>query len=44
MSPSLEEGLGFPVLEAMACGSAVACSTAPALVEPAGAAARTAEV
>ena len=36
VSPSLEEGFGFPVLEAMACGAAVACSTAPALVELAG--------
>lgn len=36
VSPSLEEGFGFPVLEAMACGSAVACSTAPALAELAG--------
>jgi glycosyltransferase involved in cell wall biosynthesis len=39
--PSLYEGFGQPVLEAMACGCAVACSNVPALVEVAGDAART---
>lgn len=31
--PSIEEGFGLPALEAMACGTAVITSTAPALVE-----------
>jgi glycosyltransferase involved in cell wall biosynthesis len=34
--PSLAEGFGLPVVEAMACGTAVLISTAPALVEVAG--------
>ncbi len=33
---SLYEGFGLPVLEAMACGAAVACSRIPALQEVAG--------
>lgn len=37
--PSLHEGLGLPVLEAMACGTAVACSRIPSLQEVAGEAA-----
>jgi len=37
--PSLYEGFGLPVLEAMACGTAVVCSTAASLPEVAGAAA-----
>lgn len=37
--PSLYEGFGLPVLEAMACGAAVVCSKAPALREVAGEAA-----
>ena len=37
--PSLEEGFGLPVIEAMACGTRVACSTAPGLDEAAGEAA-----
>jgi glycosyltransferase involved in cell wall biosynthesis len=38
--PSLYEGFGQPVLEAMACGCPVACSNAGALPEVAGDAAR----
>ncbi len=34
--PSLYEGFGLPVLEAMACGTAVACSDASSLPEIAG--------
>ena len=37
--PSLYEGFGLPVLEAMACGAAVVTSRAPALLEVAGEAA-----
>jgi glycosyltransferase involved in cell wall biosynthesis len=37
--PSLYEGFGLPVLEAMACGRPVACSNAGALPEVAGSAA-----
>ena len=37
--PSLYEGFGWPVLEAMACGCPVVCSTAGALPEVAGGAA-----
>jgi glycosyltransferase involved in cell wall biosynthesis len=37
--PSLIEGFGMPLLEAMARGVAVACSNAPALLEVGGAAA-----
>lgn len=36
------EGFGLPVLEAMACGVPVLCSTAPSLLEVAGDAALTA--
>ena len=37
--PSLQEGFGLPVLEAMACGTAVACADNSALPEVAGEAA-----
>jgi glycosyltransferase involved in cell wall biosynthesis len=33
VTASAQEGFGFPVLEAMACGTPVACSDTPALVE-----------
>jgi glycosyltransferase involved in cell wall biosynthesis len=36
ISPSLHEGLGLPVLEAMACGAAVICSDASSLPEVVG--------
>jgi glycosyltransferase involved in cell wall biosynthesis len=36
VSPSLHEGLGLPVLEAMACGAAVICSDAASLPEVVG--------
>ncbi|HEX2273580.1 MAG TPA: glycosyltransferase family 1 protein [Acidimicrobiales bacterium] len=36
VTASSAEGFGFPVLEAMACGTAVACSDTPALVEVTG--------
>ncbi len=39
VQPSLMEGFGLPVIEAMACGTPVACSEAPGLVEAAGGAA-----
>lgn len=39
VQPSVEEGFGLPVLEAMACGTAVITSNAPALIEVAGEAA-----
>jgi glycosyltransferase involved in cell wall biosynthesis len=39
--PSLAEGFGLPVIEAMACGTPVLCSNAPALQEVAGDAALT---
>jgi glycosyltransferase involved in cell wall biosynthesis len=40
MMPSLYEGFGFPVLEAMRCGTPVVCSTTSSLPELAGDAAR----
>lgn len=40
VQPSLAEGFGLPVLEAMACGTPVACSDTPALREVSGDAAR----
>jgi len=39
LQPSWYEGFGLPILEAMACGTGVVCSTAEALVETAGGAA-----
>src|SRR5574341_227773 len=39
--PSLYEGFGFPVLEAMACGTAVACANTSSLPELVGDAALT---
>jgi len=36
MVPSLYEGFGLPILEAMACATPVVCSTAEAFVEVAG--------
>lgn len=39
LAPSLYEGFGFPVLEAMACGAPVVCSNVSSLPEVAGGAA-----
>jgi len=39
VQPSLIEGFGLPIVEAMACGAPVACSDASGLVEAAGGAA-----
>jgi glycosyltransferase involved in cell wall biosynthesis len=41
VQPSLYEGFGLPVLEAMACGTPVACSATSSLGEIAGDAALT---
>jgi glycosyltransferase involved in cell wall biosynthesis len=43
VAPSLAEGFGLPVVEAMALSTAVVCSDAPALVEVAGDAAMVVE-
>ncbi|MBI5290913.1 MAG: glycosyltransferase family 4 protein [Chloroflexi bacterium] len=41
--PSLREGFGLPIIEAMACGAPVACLPAPGVREAAGGAAMMAE-
>jgi glycosyltransferase involved in cell wall biosynthesis len=41
--PSLREGFGLPIIEAMACGTPVACLPAPGVREAAGGAAMMAE-